>query len=93
MNERYVRSRGIVARTIAGETILVPVTRRAQDMGLLTLNEVGSFVWERLASAQDVDALTRSVCEHFVVSPDEARSDLEPFVAQLHDTGCIEVSA
>src|SRR6516164_391051 len=42
------RASGVVARTIAGETILVPVRRRAQEMGLFTLNGVGTFVWQAL---------------------------------------------
>ena len=44
----HARQPGVISRSIAGETILVPARRRASEMALFTLNEVGSFVWERL---------------------------------------------
>lgn len=89
MNEScYARTRGVIARRIAGETILVPVTRRAQDMGLFTLNEVGSFVWERLDGTRGPAALAREVTDAFDVDGATARRDVDAFVALLVGAGC-----
>lgn len=91
--ERQVRRRsGIVARRIAGETILVPVTTRAQEMGLFTLNEVGSFVWERL-DGRPLAGIADELVQAFEVEDDRARADLLDFVGQLEKAGCAEEGA
>jgi hypothetical protein len=87
---RLGRRPGIVARRIAGETILVPVRRRAQEMGLLTLNEVGTFVWERLDGERSLGEIVRAVVGEFEVDEAAARTDLLGFLGQLEEAGCIE---
>ncbi len=86
----WARRPGIVARRIAGETILVPVRHRAQEMGLFTLNEVGTFVWERLDGRRPAGAVVRAVTRAFEVEPARARADLDEFLAQLVEAGCVE---
>ncbi len=79
---------GIVARRIAGETILVPVTKRAQEMGLFTLNEVGTFVWERLDGARPLAAIATELTEAFEVDAPRAGEDLLDFTRRLAEAGC-----
>jgi hypothetical protein len=91
--ERTLQRRpGIVARRIAGETILVPVTKRAQEMGLFTLNEVGSFVWERL-DGRTLEGIAAELVRSFEVEAAQARADLLEFAAQLEKAGCTEEAA
>ena len=82
------RRNGIVARRIGGETILVPVTRRAQEMGLFTLNEVGTFVWERLDGERPLAEIVDDVTAHYEVEVERAREDLLGFVELLAKAGC-----
>ena len=82
------RRDGIVARRIGGETILVPVTRRAQEMGLFTLNEVGTFVWERLDGERPLAEIVDDVTAHYEVEVERAREDLLGFVELLAKAGC-----
>jgi hypothetical protein len=84
-----VRAPGIVARTIAGETILVPVRRRAQEMGLFTLNEAGSFVWERLDGAATLGEIAAALHAAFDVDSAGAASDVVAFAADLERAGCV----
>ncbi len=79
-----------MAREIAGETLLVPVRQRAQDMGLFTLNEVGTFLWSRLDGTRSPDDLVREVLVRFDVDEARARVDLGAFLAQLREAGCLE---
>ncbi len=88
LDSTCARTAGVVARRIAGETLLVPVTRRAQDMGLFTLNEVGTFVWERLDGTRPVGALVPEIAAAFEVDTQRAREDLLAFVSLLAETGC-----
>lgn len=84
------RAPGVIARRIAGETILVPSRRRAREMALFTLNEVGSFVWERLDGHRAADALAGDVARHFAVEPERAERDLREFLDALAAAGCAE---
>ena len=88
LEARLAREPGIVARAIAGETILVPVSKRAQDMGLFTLNEVGSFVWERLDGERPLARIADELTEAFEVDAARAREDLLDFGRQLAEAGC-----
>ena len=89
MNDfRCRRDPGVIARRIAGETILVPTTRRAREMALFTLNEVGTFLWERLDETSSAVELARSVVEHFEVDEARASRDVLDFLAELESAGC-----
>ena len=83
------REEGIIARRIADETILVPATRRAREMALFTLNEVGTFVWEHLDGATEIDRLAALVAGEFEVDALRAEADVRRFLADLEAAGCL----
>jgi hypothetical protein len=85
------RASGVVARTIAGETILVPVRRRAQEMGLFTLNGVGTFVWKALDGTRSLREIAGAVASTFEVDLARALADVAAFAADLERTGCATV--
>ena len=87
------RASGVVARTIAGETILVPVRRRAQEMGLFTLNGVGTFVWEALDGRRSLREIAGAVASAFEVDAGRALADVAAFGADLERTGCATADA
>lgn len=81
----------LITREIAGETILVPVGAAAMKYnGLITLNEVGAFLWERLPGAADEAALTEAVLEEYEVSREEAAADVAEFIGQLRQLEIVE---
>lgn len=81
----------MITREIAGETILVPVGASAiKYNGLITLNEVGAFLWARLPGAADEAALVDAVLEEYEVSREEASSDVAEFIAQLKELKIVE---
>lgn len=88
LNRTLERTPGIVARRIAEETILVPVRRRAQEMGLFTLNEVGTFVWERLDGASTLREIASGIAEEFAVDAERADADLVAFAELLMRAEC-----
>jgi len=92
---RFVRSADVVARRIAGELVLVPIATRTDDAERRTanfyvLNGTGEFLWDRLASPADIDALVSAVTQHFAISAGEALGDVERFLAELADCGAID---
>lgn len=79
-----------ILREIAGDYILVPVGSTAlQFDGLLTVNEIGAFLWERLKKETTIDELTAAVLEEYEVDEGTARRDVEEFVASLQKVGVI----
>ena len=83
------REEGILARRIAGETILVPTRRRAREMALFTLNEVGSYLWERLDGRTSEAELIAQLVQDFEIDTESAVEDLSLFLRDLRSAGCI----
>ncbi len=76
----------LIKRTIAGETILVPVGKTVYDAnGMFILNELGGFLWDRLETAEDEDALLAAVLGEYEVGADEARQDIDEFLNKLRE--------
>lgn len=49
------------------------------------LNSSGSWILERLIEETDVNEIADAICEHFLVSRDEASRDLSNFVGKLSE--------
>ena len=80
----------LVKREIAGDTILVPVGQSVYESnGLFVLNELGSFLWDRLPDAEDEEALLQAVLAEYEVSQEVARAALREFLDNLRKLGII----
>ena len=87
---RYQRTEEFVARAIAGETVLVPIRRQIGDLeSIYTLNEVATFIWERLAESSTVAEIALALEGAFAGDPAEMRTDLGKFLTELLDLGAI----
>ncbi|HXH05837.1 MAG TPA: PqqD family protein [Vicinamibacterales bacterium] len=79
-----------VTRSIAGETLLVPVSGRVADLeALYVLNEVGAFVWARLDGRHTVREIAAAVVEAYDVSLEQAERDVGELVAALESAGLV----
>lgn len=88
---RVLATTDVVRRDVAGETFLVPVRGRLADLHeLFVLNEVGSWVWDKLAESRSIDQLTAELAHEFEVSDEQARTDIDDFLHQLRDVGLVE---
>ena len=82
---------GFVAREVGGETIVIAVGERSRDFNaMITLNETGKFLWERMSEDTDVDALTAAVLEEYEVDEATAKGAVERFTASLVKAGLVE---
>lgn len=80
----------LIKREIAGDTILVPVGQTVLDSnGLFVLNELGSFLWDRLPDAEDEEALLQAVLAEYEVTREVARADIREFLDNLRKLGII----
>lgn len=73
-----------VKREVAGEHLLVPVGKTTLDLnGILTLNEVGAFLWDRLPDAKDEAALVDAVLGEYEADRPEVERDVAEFLDSL----------
>lgn len=80
-----------VCREIAGEYILVPVGKTAQEFsGMINLNATAHFVWEWLDKVSCRDELLEKMLENFEIDEQEAGADVDEFIGQLLENGFIE---
>lgn len=78
------RNDDYIIRTIAGETLLVPTGKAAREFsGLVTLNELGTFIWEHMNEVEDAEALCQMILGEYDGDPQEVRKDTEEFLALL----------
>lgn len=76
---------------IAGEHILVPVGAAAAKFnGLITMNEVGRFIFDQLAEDRTLSQLADAITSEYDVDYDTAPRDAEAFVQQLREVGALE---
>jgi Coenzyme PQQ synthesis protein D (PqqD) len=88
---QYVRADNVVARVIAGETLIVPVRRGVADLAsLFSFNSVGSTIWEALEKPRTADELASVVADNYDVSPEKARQDLELFLGDALAAGVVQ---
>lgn len=79
-----------VLREIVGEAVLVPIGESAARFnGLLTVNELGKFIWENIESANDEDELLQRILDEYEVDRDVAKADLDEFLGKLKEIDII----
>ena len=80
----------LVKRDIVGDTILVPVGKTVYDSnGLFILNELGSFLWDRLEAAENEEELLHAVLNEYEVTENVAEKDLRTFLDKLREMGIL----
>jgi len=89
-----VRKKGeFVTRSIAGETLVVPVRGQVGDLdAIYNLNEVGAFIWEQFEGWKSGNQIVEAVCGEFEVAREQAEKDTSEFIAALEAAGMIERS-
>lgn len=78
-------------RQIAGEYVLIPMGKSALAFsGMVTTNEVGALICQRLATPATREELLEAVCQEFDVSAQTAQGDLDEFLNVLRRVDLLE---
>ena len=84
-------AKDFIMREIAGETILIPSGAAAKNFnGLITVNELGTVIWEALSEDLTLDTLTARITETYEVDAETARADAAAFLEELRQVGALE---
>jgi len=90
----FKRKGEFVTRSIAGETLVVPVRGQVGDLdAIYSLNEVGAFIWEQFDGRKSIDQVVEAVRLEFEVAPEQAEKETSEFIAALEAAGMIEPTA
>jgi hypothetical protein len=74
-----IPSQNFAVREIDDETVFLAESGDE----VLSLNAVGSFVWQQIDGASTLQDIVARICEEYEVDVEQARGDLEEFVRQL----------
>ncbi len=82
MKERSFKQQdGFVEQNIGGETILVPLVNSVAQMNeVITLNELGTFIYHLLEKPKSFSDLVEEILKAYEVDKTEAVNDLNNFL-------------
>ena len=78
---------GFILRSVAGQTVVLPTGDDLDLNMMITLNETGAFLWERLQEETDENTLVSALLSEYDVDEPTARKAVSGFVAKLNDHG------
>lgn len=76
---------GFILRTVAGETVVLPAAGVTDFDMMITLNDTGKFLWERLNVGAEEADLVKALLEEYDVTEEIAVKSVAAFVARLKE--------
>lgn len=81
---------GFLLRSVAGETVVVPTGNELNMNMMITLNETGKLLWERLEKGAEETELVEALLQEYDVDKQTAEKHVALFVKKLTDNGFFE---
>lgn len=76
---------GFILRTVAGETVVLPAGGVTDFDMMITLNDTGKFLWERLVVGAEETELVDALLAEYDVTEEMAAQSVAAFVARLKE--------
>ena len=77
---------GYILREVAGNYIVVAVGEEAMDFnGLITTNETGAFLWNKLSNDISESDLVCAMLEEYEIDQETAAADISAFLLKLKE--------
>lgn len=84
---RFRRNPAVAFRVIGGQAVIVVPSTQSMH----TLNEVGTFIWQR-CDGKTADEVVAEMIGEFEVDEAAARADLDAFAAELAGKSMLETT-
>ena len=82
---------GYIVRPVAGSYVVVSTGEKTVDFnGIMTLNETGNFLWEKLLTDTTKEQLVEAMLKEYDVDTKTATEDIERFLKKLEEAGLAE---
>lgn len=78
---------GFLLRQVAGQNVVLPAGDTLDLNVMITLNETGAFLWERLQQETTEEELVQALLGEYEVSEAVAASAVAAFVKKLEENG------
>ena len=78
---------GFLLRQVAGQTVVLPIGGDMDLNLMITLNDTGAFLWEKLQEETDEAALVAALLAEYDVDEATAKQAVANFVAKLNENG------
>lgn len=86
----YVRSDTVVSRVIAGETLIVPISKGVGDLAsIYSLNPVATTIWEAISRPCSKSEIVQLVAREFEAESKQIERDLEAFLVEMAAVGLV----
>ena len=82
---------GFAIKKVADSFVIVPTGSNLIDFSaMITINETGAFLWEKLSADVSEDALVEALLSEYDVDKETARQDVSEFLTVLKDKKVVE---
>ena len=78
---------GFLLRQVAGQTVVLPIGGDMDLNLMITLNDTGAFLWDKLQEETDEAALVAALLAEYDVDEATAKQAVADFVAKLNANG------
>ena len=78
---------GFLLRQVAGQNVVLPGSGDLDMNRMITLNDTGAFLWEKLQSDTDEAALVAALLGEYDVEKAVAQESVTAFVKKLNENG------
>lgn len=78
---------GFILRQVAGQTVVLPTGGDLDLNMMITLNDTGKFLWERLSEETNEAELVAALLAEYDVDEETAAKSVAAFVAKLNENG------
>lgn len=91
-NQRFIRSRSVASRVVAGETLLVPIRSRVGDLAsIYSFNGTGTSIWQLLETPKTLNELVNAVVQEYDEERDRIEEDVKGFLGEMLSVGLAEI--
>ena len=82
---------GFLLRQVGENHIVVPVGSQSVDFRcIITLNETGAFIWQKLQNACSEDELVAALMAEYDAPQDVIAADVQTYVAALREKNLLD---
>lgn len=87
LHARVARAEKLAYQIIDGRAVVV----LPRDRAIHWFDEIGTDLWNYLQTPRTLQEIVEYVCEHYDVTPEIARKDMEEFVEELRTKKLVTV--
>jgi Coenzyme PQQ synthesis protein D (PqqD) len=91
-DQLLARSRSVVSRVVAGETLIVPIRGKVGDLAsIYSCNGTGSLIWQVLDKPATLADIVDAVEREYEVGQGQAEKDVKRFLDEMLAFGLLEI--